>query len=335
MLPAGHVIAVDQFKLPYEKPMESTHALSLPELKVSSRGDTVKINGSNFKVRFLKSSGTLLSYTLHDNNLIHSTLEPTFWRPPIDNDFGWDMPGKCNIWKQASFNYKLIESKIQWICPGQANFILNYELPNSAGTFDLIYHVLGTGDIIISSSFKPGSPGLPLMPKLGVRFQIPKEFNSVEYYGLGPHENYIDRNSGSMVGVYSMGVEDFYFLYPSPQENGNRTDVRWMSLRNQDGQGLLIVGLPMMEASVSEYSIKELTREKRGSLHVNDVKKEDGICVNVDYKQMGVGGDNSWGARPHSKYLIESREYSFQFRLCPLEMDHDAALLSNHEYILR
>ncbi|MDZ7725077.1 MAG: beta-galactosidase small subunit [candidate division KSB1 bacterium] len=208
-------------------------------------------------------------------------------------------------------------------------------LPNAAGTFKLIYHVLGTGDIIVSNAFTPGSADLPLMPRVGVRFQLPAEYRNVEYYGTGPHENYRDRNSGSMVGVYSMPVDDFYFLYPSPQENGNRTDVRWLTLTNQDGLGLLIVGLPMMEATVSEYSLQELTRKQRGDLHVHQVQKEGGICVNIDHIQMGVGGDDSWGARPHTEYLVEPQEYNFQFRLRPLEMDDDPASLSNHEYILR
>ncbi|MDZ7725078.1 MAG: glycoside hydrolase family 2 TIM barrel-domain containing protein [candidate division KSB1 bacterium] len=126
LLPAGHIVAVDQIKLPFEQAMESTHALSLPELKVSSRGDTVNVRGNGFEVRFLKSKGSLYSYNLHGNELIQSSLEPTFWRAPIDNDFGWNMPEKCDIWKQASFDYRLTDSKIQWICPGQADFICDY-----------------------------------------------------------------------------------------------------------------------------------------------------------------------------------------------------------------
>ena len=148
---------------------------------------------------------------------------------------------------------------------------------------------------------------------------IPQELNQVKWYGRGPQENYWDRKTAAFVGVYEKTVDDLYYPYISPQENGNRTDTRWIVFANSEGYGLVATGMPLLSWSALPYTMEDLTQESRGTMHTYDLQKKDFISVNLDYKQMGLGGDNSWGAWPHEKYRLPAKEYSYEFKLSPLK----------------
>jgi beta-galactosidase len=148
--------------------------------------------------------------------------------------------------------------------------------------------------------------------------QIPKEYSEVKWFGRGPHENYCDRNTGAFVGIYEQSVEELYFAYASPQENGNRTDTRWIALTGGRGLGLKVTGLPFLSWSALYFTQEDLSQERRGNKHINDLQKRDFISLNLDYKQMGVGGDTSWGAWPHGQYRLPPKEYSYSFSLSPI-----------------
>ena len=158
------------------------------------------------------------------------------------------------------------------------------------------------------------------MPRLGMKMTLPIEFENIAWYGRGPHENYWDRKTGAAVGVYSGKVIDLYHPYIRPQENGNRTDVRWVALTNDKGTGLLAVGLPLLSISALPFIDEDfdpgLEKQQRHTYHV---KKRDLITLKLDYKQMGVGGDTSWGdrARAHPEYRLTVRGYSYSFILRP------------------
>ena len=137
------------------------------------------------------------------------------------------------------------------------------------------------------------------------------------YLGRGPHENYWDRNTGAAVGLYSGSVEDMIHVYVRPQENGNRTDVRWLTLTDDDGTGLLAVGMPLLSISAWPFSMKDLEQAK----HIHELPRRDFITVNLDDKQMGVGGDDSWGARTHPEYMLPAKPYTYRFRLKPYSPD--------------
>jgi beta-galactosidase len=146
-----------------------------------------------------------------------------------------------------------------------------------------------------------------------MQMAMPEEFNVMTWYGRGPQESYWDRKTGAAVGVYSGRVEEVIHDYVRPQENGNRTDVRWVALTNKDGAGLLAVGMPLLNVSAWPYTMWDLERAR----HVHELPRRDSITVNLDYKQMGVGGDNSWGARTHPEYTLPAGPYSYSFRLRP------------------
>ena len=150
------------------------------------------------------------------------------------------------------------------------------------------------------------------------------QMNNVQYFGRGPEENYIDRKTGYNVGLYQSTVEDFFVDYIKPQETGNRTDVRWVSMTNDDGIGLLAKSFTPIEFNALEYTPEQLTN----SLHSYLLPESDSVIWRLNYKQMGLGGDNSWGAKPLDKYQIPANQtYSYTYTLKPISTsDVDASM---------
>lgn len=160
----------------------------------------------------------------------------------------------------------------------------------------------------------------PELPRFGVRFAMPGNFENLEWFGRGPHENYCDRNSSAFVDLYESTVGKQYFPYIRPQENGYKTDLRWMILANDSGNGLLIDGQPLFSGSALHNSIEDFDQGiKKNYRHTIDIIEQDKVFVTIDMMQMGVGGDDSWGAMPHPQYLIPANDYSFKFKLIPFQ----------------
>jgi len=161
-----------------------------------------------------------------------------------------------------------------------------------------------------------------------MKMALPEEFNRIQWYGRGPHENYVDRKNSAFVGVYKSSVAEMIVPYVSIQEYGNRVDARWVALANEEGLGLLAVGMPQLDFSALPYTAEDLTQDKRGAKHPVDIAKRDFVSLNLDYGQMGVGGDDSWGAFPHPQYQLRVREYAYAFRLRPFSKNDDLTALS-------
>ncbi len=157
------------------------------------------------------------------------------------------------------------------------------------------------------------------MPRFGVSLTLNRQYDEMEWLGRGPQENYIDRNTSSFVGHFKGSVADQYFAYDRPQENGNKTDVRWMSLTDKNGNGIMAIGEPLFSSSAYLFPTEDLDEPglRKSQRHTSDIKPKDMVTWNIDLKQMGVGGDTSWGAFPHEPYLIPARKMDFTFRLCP------------------
>ncbi|MBT8462828.1 MAG: beta-galactosidase, partial [Gemmatimonadetes bacterium] len=173
---------------------------------------------------------------------------------------------------------------------------------------------------IVSTRFVPPATqpreALPDIPRVGLRLALSADLDEVTWYGRGPHENYSDRKTGSPVGLYSAAVDELYYPYVRPQENGNRTEARWVAFRDSAGAGLVAHGMPTVDWSALRFLQEDLDEgpAKRGR-HTYDVRPRDLVAVHLDYRQMGVGGDNSWGAQPLEPYLLPVREYAYSFRL--------------------
>jgi beta-galactosidase len=331
---AGHVVAAEQLKLPlYQAPPE-VNLDSLPPLEVEENQEQLIIKGQNFQLIFNRQAGWLESWQYRGKELIHRPPTPNYWRAPTDNDFGNKMPTRCAVWREASSKRQLTALESQRLSPGVVRVRVEYYLPAVDSRHQVEYTVLGSGDILVTNHLQPGEKKLPEMYRFGLRLQIPGEFEQVEYYGRGPHENYWDRKTSAFVGHYRSTVTDQFVPYVSPQENGYKTDVRWLALYNSEGQGIYFQGMPLICFSALHYTLEDLTQTQRGTRHTIDLQPRPFIELNIDYRQTGVGGNNSWGARPLDKYTLWPQEYSYTFRMRPLDNPDQLKKLNKIKFVL-
>jgi beta-galactosidase len=258
---------------------------------------------------------------------------PNFWRAPIDNDFGNELDKRSRVWRKAG-EQKTVKSATVKQVGNEAvvtfTFDLNDEQKQVIANYTSTYKVLGNGEIIVTNDFKKANESLPEIIRFGVNLVMPREFDQMSWLGRGPHESYQDRKTSALVGLYSGAVADQYFAYIRPQENGNKIDVRWMTVTNKEGLGFEFIGMPLLSVSAHHQIMEDFESpdrtDGRGELglkmirrHINDVKPRDLTSINIDYKQQGVGGDDSWGAWTHDEYRLREKAYNYSFRICPLK----------------
>ncbi len=277
------------------------------------------ISGKYFEIIVSKASGSIEKYEFKGVNLVEGGSVPDFKRATTDNDFGAKFDEKLKVW--ADDSPTKINANFYKITENEANkktIAFRYDLPNSGAIWTTVYTFFGDGVVGVKNSFQPPEKELPIIPRLGCRWRIPKAFENIKWYGRGPHENYCDRFSSAFVGIYRSCVAEQAFEYASLQETGYKTDVRWLTLTNDAGNGVKIEGLPLFCFSALNYTVEDLTRSKRGSLHLHEVPERDFIELHIDLKQMGVAGDDSWWSKPHTKYVIRPVEYDYSYRIVPI-----------------
>ena len=338
-VPKGHVVAAEQLAFPAGGAAPEAAEEGLIRMKVLKRtvpapltlengSRFVRVAGSGFTVRFDRLTGALNSFVRDGHELIASGVEPNYWRAPTDNDFGNQMPRRLAVWRQASRYRDLLTIEGRETSLDQVIVTVVYELADGQATQTLKYTVEEDGEIAIRSALalKPGAK-LPEMPRVGLKLALPVEFDRVQWYGRGPFESYWDRKTAAFVGLYEMTAAE-PLPYVSPQEYGNRTDTRWVAVRDAEGRGLLVSGDPVLEFSAHPFWPEDLTQESRGSKHPPDIPRRDLVCLTLDHAQMGVGGDDSWGARVHPQYTLPAKGYSFTLTLRPLGPGDDPGSLA-------
>ncbi len=316
---AGFEVAHEQ--IPSTIQFASTHEEenNTLSLKLSESDDDIKISGQNFEISFDRSSGTISSYEINGFELIQKGPQVNFWRPANDNDKGSQMLKRLGIWREVSREVKPETVEAFQSAENKIYITAKYKLNKVNSTQTVVYNVTGDGIIEVTSTFKTTEKELPDLPRFGMRWEMPVNFDNLKYFGRGPHENYIDRNRSAFVGIYKSKVADQYFNYVRPQENGYKTDVRWFELRNENGVGLKITGSPTVGFSALHNPIEDFDMETMDDYrHTNDIVKKDGVFICTDLIQMGVAGDNSWGARPYPQYSVPAKDYQFSFTIKPV-----------------
>jgi len=177
---------------------------------------------------------------------------------------------------------------------------------------------------------------------MGMQMQLPEEFSNLKWYGRGPHENYSDRKTSADVGIYESSVADQYVPYIRPSENGYKTDTRWLTLTDDNGSGILVSGDPIICFSAlnnihddfeSPGNLARYRKDaKSANTHTDDVKPRELVNLNVDLAQMGVGGDNSWGAMIHPQYRLMDQKYQYTFRMRPIVKEDDILKLAKEKF---
>ncbi len=314
----GFEVAHEQFHL-IESKEEKADEITTAALEFYENEEEVKILGENFEIKFDKSNGEISSYQINGMELFQKGFSVNFWRPCNDNDKGSNMIKRLGVWREVSQSLKLSDFKISQPKVNQVVLIATYDLAAVKSIQTVKYTINGDGTIKLASSFVKGEQELPDMPRFGMRCELPVNFENLEYFGRGPHENYCDRNNGTFVGKYDSKVKDQYFNYVRPQENGYKTDVRWFELRNENGFGIRITGQSKLGFSALHNPIEDFDQVTHTDFrHTNDIVKKNGIFVTLDLKQMGVAGDNSWGATPYKEYSVPAANYQFGFTIKPV-----------------
>lgn len=332
ILPAGTKLAYEQFQLPFSKKAVVASKKDLPAVTSKEEGNTIIVEGTGFKMKFSKEEATLKSYQVDGKEMLMTGPVPNFWRAPIDNDFGNGLDKRSRVWRKAG-ELKTVKSATVKQVGNEIvvnfNFDLNNDKKQVIANYNSAYTVLGNGEVIVNNSFKMMRDSLPEIVRFGVNLVMPREFDQMSWLGRGPHESYQDRKTSALVGLYSGPVADQYFAYTRPQENGNKTDVRWMSISNKEGLGLEFIGSPLLSVSAHHQIMEDFESpartdgrvkpgEKMVRRHTTDVKNRDLTSINIDYKQQGVGGDDSWGAWTHDEYRLREKSYNYSFRISPL-----------------
>ncbi len=318
LLEAGHLVAAEQFALS-DYAFATLNSESTDELEVAKNGERVVVSGDGFSAIFSSSTGSLESYVLDGRELLKEGLKPNFWRAPTDNDFGFSMQKEWKAWKKASEKQRLKGFDVS----EKRNRILataTYELPSVSANAIVSYTINGLGEIEVRLSLKGVSSDLPPLPRFGANLVLRDSLNKVEWYGRGPFENYQDRNTAAFVGKYAAKVEDLYFAYERPQENGYKTDTRWVSFQDKNGYGLAFEAVSDLLgfSAHHQYNNDFDEGDEKRHRHRSDIEKRDLVNVNIDYAQMGVGGDNSWGHKPLEDYQIPPKDYAYRFLIRPV-----------------
>ena len=319
-LPVGHTVAAEQFNVNAVGYLGNLTATDLP-LEMIQTEDGMAFLAQGVSMEFSKSSGALFSYQVNGEELIKSPLLPTFWRAPTDNDFGNKLPKRCQVWKEAFEKGKLTGFEVEMVSESEYHLKANYELTTVGGAIGIRYRINGLGEVQVDYTFSPQDATLPEIPRVGMKMRLPRQVDNLTYFGRGPGENYCDRKTSSFAGKYQSKVSDQYYPYIRPQENGHKTDVRWLSLRTHAGTGLKITAhQSLFEFNALPYATEDLDpgKTKQGRTY-HELEEGDFVELHLDAAMMGVGGDNSWGAKPLDKYMLfPNREYSYRFKLSPV-----------------
>ena len=330
ILPKGFEVAHEQIQLTgkFNKVISESEART--NLNIQNNQDQITVSNEHLNFVFDKNEGRMTSYKFNGTELLKDGKgpKPNFWRAMTDNDFGNHMDEKNIVWKQASlestvkyFDYKALEN-------GSIILEITFHLTGVETTFTSNYTIHGNGIIhienILNETTYEGD-----IPRIGMRLQMPKAYEDLSYFGRGPWENYQDRNASAFVDVYTSKVSEQYVPYIRPQDNGYKTDTRWIAVSNQQNNGLLFVSDTNDHISFSALHMENEDFDTTSGLdyknsnknkHTIDIKEKKLVQLNIDLGQRGVAGDDSWYSKPMEKYQFKgSQKYTYSFYMIPFE----------------
>lgn len=336
-VPRGHRVAWDQIPLPPTAPARASPAAGgaagSPEKGAVTLRETpadIALSADGVTARIDRASGLLVSFGRAGRELLDAPPAPSFWRAPTDNDYGNGQQQRSRVWLDASRTRTLLEVRVTDREPHRVRVASGFALPSVAARYTLAYTLTAGGALLVEGALDEVDEDLPELPRFGLTLRLPRRFDRAEWFGRGPHDNYVDRSTGAAVGRYRMDVGSMWHPYPRPQETGTRTDVRWTALTDDGGHGLMAIGLPLVQFSAYPFALDDFdgglvkTTRKPGEL-----TERAFVTLNLDADQMGLGGDNSWGATARPEYLLTARPRRVRLLLYPTGGDgEDAARLA-------
>lgn len=357
LVKAGYTVADEQFKLPITAPKNAY--LAKGTLRIDPTGNAIAVIGQGFSLEIDSKTGAMVSYVNGGQQYIEDDkgLRPNFWRAPTDNDYGSQMPSRMQAWKAPSYG-TLVAKSVTSDKEGQNAIITaKYDLPEGC-SLAVAYKVYPSGVVNVNYNMTGNPESKASIPRIGMRMRLPATMNSLQYFGRGPEENYWDRNYGTGVGLYNSSADVENFDYVRPQETGHHTDTRWVALYKKRSAGLLVEADNVMEFNALRNSVEDFDSQesdkkyqwnfhhktedhseeagrnvKPKHTHINDIQPQNYVELCLDYRMQGLGGDDSWGARPYHEYsLPASDNYKWGFTLIPVRSADSFSKLTGKSY---
>ena len=315
MMPMGHEVAWAQFALPVDQPARVPVGV-MPSVHLAEADGRVTVQGDRFAIVFDRATGRLMAWEQVDHQgvawpVVLNGPTTNLWRAPTDND-ARSMAGR---WREAGLDVLTETAEtvtVEQLAPEVVKVTFKMEASAPDVTSAFAYTIYGNGDVVLEHCVEVGE-SVPPVARVGLKLTLPESYEKFTWYGRGPHESYVDRKEGAAVGVYSSTVDAEYVPYIKPQEFGNKTDVRWVALTDQEGRGLLAVGMPLLEVSAHHYAAADLA----AAGHTHELKRRPEIELHLDLAQSGLGSASCGpGVRP--QYELTAQGYRYFLRLRPL-----------------
>lgn len=331
MLDAGYAVAREQFVVnPYTFPtMESVLAVTsgkydTRKVEKEEKVAWVTLSAGNTSVTFNHWNGWIDYLDVDGKPMLEEgyAITPDFWRAPTDNDYGAGTQRKLHAWKNPEMkmkSFKVVENEGK----AEKGVEVVYDMPSVEATLTMTYTLTPAGELVVNEAMTVNKDAKhkPELMRYGMQLVMPKAYNMLTYYGKGLGENYIDRNNGDRLGVYDAKVADQYWGYVRPQESGNKTEVRYWQVKDENGKGLEFYSFAPMECSTLNYLASDLDDgwdKNAHQSHSGDLTPRDFSVVKLAARQRGLACVNSWGAIPLEQYRMPYQDYSFTYVIRPL-----------------
>jgi beta-galactosidase len=314
----GHVLAWDQLELPIASGSVSAPVVkSDVPLRIQDTPNDVRIHGVDFVIQFDRQEGALESFLYKGHELMASSMKPNFWRAQTDNDMAGVrrqmLLKDSGLWRTAADGRKTRDITAGMVA-NTVRVVIESTLAEEKAFLTQTFIIHPNAEVEVKVQLKTDG-SLPEIPRVGMSLELPGDCSRFTWLGRGPEENYQDRRHAATLGLYSDDARTMNHVYVRPQENGNHIDIRWAALRDRKGRGLMAVHQgQLLNTSAWPYSQTDL----EAATHSNELPSRDTITWNIDLAQRGLGGINSWGAKPLPHYRLTEPAYTYEFILRPL-----------------
>jgi beta-galactosidase len=324
----GHEIAWEQFALTQAVSTKSLIRIGdMTPLQLESSAEQWTVSGNGFKIVFNQAEGRMVELVVNDRRMILNGPVENYYRAPTDIDILGNNPNaNARKWLEAGLDrlvrhprgFEAFQVSSQVVEVRTWAFLCPDGLEPGISS-ELCYRIYGSGEITIEDQVVI-DPRLPFVPRIGLELVLPRELEHLDWFGRGPHENYVDRKHGAAVGYYQSSISEQLTNYVFPSECAGKEDVRWVSLTAADGSGLQVIGLDMLHIDALPYTIQSLANAE----HPNELIRTDGVVLHLDGWHTGVGGDDGWMTPVHEEFRVKPGRYFYAMRLCPLRTGDDA-----------
>ena len=331
LLPVGFEVAKDQLVI---NPFQGTNVelknevvnnvpVVKPVIQDNDRHYLI-VKGEQFCMEFSRSTGYLVKYQLNGQEVLNegAALTPNFWRAPTDNDFGARLQVRYAVWKNPSIKLTKLSQEEK---DGMAEVKAEYEMADVKAKLQLTYLINNKGAVKVTQKLEADKEAkVANLFRFGMQLPMPENYETIEYYGRGPIENYSDRNNSTFLAIYRQTVTEQFYPYIRPQENGNKTDIRYWKMINETGKGIQIVAEQPFSASALHYTIESLDEGmEKHQMHSQEIEPAKLTNLLIDKVQQGLACINSWGAMPLPEYLLPYQDYEFTFVISPVSNEID------------